>query len=333
MNRAYAILYDKEISKHNLGMDTIQLLKSLKDAVEKLSSELDQSIAREKNLEDALNQSFPYSLYKQLRPAVVEALGERVLGRIAAKDIYAPNSDEVVLPSGTFLDENNVEVVRQLLTSDPDIVHQLTSRGLTDLGKAASKGYDEMVELLLSFKADIEAKTKMGNTPLMLAVYNNHVSTCRILLQRGANSNTVSNDGWTPLLLASERGYYEICELLICHKADVNKVHTETGHTPLSLASLRGHSKIVTLLLQHGANVHSRDKQQFTPLILASQEGHLDIVKTLIQHGAKWNDRQITGAAAIHMAAQNNRHEVVRYLVATAGCPVDLVSCHNIIPM
>ena len=57
-------------------MDTIQLLKRLKYAVEKLSSELDQSIAREKNLEDALNQSFPYSLYKQLRPDVVESLGE-----------------------------------------------------------------------------------------------------------------------------------------------------------------------------------------------------------------------------------------------------------------
>ena len=89
----------------------------------------------------------------------------------------------------------------------------------------------------------------------------------------------------------------------------------------------------MTLLLQHGANIHSRTKRQFTPLICASQEGHLDIVKTLLQHGAKWNDRQIDGAAAIHMAAKHNRHEVVRYLVTTAECPVDLVSCHNISPM
>ena len=87
------------------------------------------------------------------------------------------------------------------------------------------------------------------------------------------------------------------------------------------------------LLLDNGASVHSRDRRQSTPLILASQAGHLDIVKTLLQHGARWNDRNDQGAAAIHLAAQFNRHKVVRYLVATAGCPVDLVSCHNISPM
>ena len=90
---------------------------------------------------------------------------------------------------------------------------------------------------------------------------------------------------------------------------------------------------IVRLLLYNGASVHSRDKQQYTPLNLASGEGHLDIVKILLQHGARWNDRMIQGAAAIHLAAQANRHEVVKYLVATAGCPVDLVSCHNISQM
>ena len=72
---------------------------------------------------------------------------------------------------------------------------------------------------------------------------------------------------------------------------------------------------------------------QITPLIIASQGGHLDIEKTLLHHGADWNDRQIQGVAAIHLAAQDNRHEVVRYLVATEGCPVDLVSYHNISPM
>ena len=44
---------------------------------------------------------------------VVEGLGERVLGRIAAKDIYAPNNDEVVLPAGSFLDEKNVEILEK----------------------------------------------------------------------------------------------------------------------------------------------------------------------------------------------------------------------------
>ncbi|PID41426.1 MAG: DNA-directed RNA polymerase subunit beta' [Proteobacteria bacterium] len=40
---------------------------------------------------------------------VVVPLGDRVLGRVAARDIFAPGNDtEVVMPAGTFLDEANV---------------------------------------------------------------------------------------------------------------------------------------------------------------------------------------------------------------------------------
>ena len=59
-----------------IKMDTTKLVRRLKETIQKLSTELDQSIAKQKALEDALNQSFPYSLYKQLRPDVVETLGD-----------------------------------------------------------------------------------------------------------------------------------------------------------------------------------------------------------------------------------------------------------------
>jgi DNA-directed RNA polymerase subunit beta' len=42
---------------------------------------------------------------------VVEALSERVLGRVTSGDVRAPGSDEVVVPSGTLLDEKLVEKI------------------------------------------------------------------------------------------------------------------------------------------------------------------------------------------------------------------------------
>ncbi len=43
---------------------------------------------------------------------VVVPLGDRVLGRVAARDIFAPGNEvDVVLPAGTFLDEANVAVL------------------------------------------------------------------------------------------------------------------------------------------------------------------------------------------------------------------------------
>ncbi|MCP5162485.1 MAG: DNA-directed RNA polymerase subunit beta' [Hahellaceae bacterium] len=45
---------------------------------------------------------------------VVVPLGDRVLGRVAAKDIYAPGDREnVVLPAGSFLDEAGVEAIEK----------------------------------------------------------------------------------------------------------------------------------------------------------------------------------------------------------------------------
>jgi len=50
---------------------------------------------------------------------IVEPLRERVLGRVAARDVFKPGTDEVVAPAGTLLDEN---WVRELETVSVDQV-------------------------------------------------------------------------------------------------------------------------------------------------------------------------------------------------------------------
>ncbi|MCS6897020.1 MAG: DNA-directed RNA polymerase subunit beta', partial [Nitrospira sp.] len=44
---------------------------------------------------------------------VVEPLSERVLGRVVAKDVLDPNTQEVVVPAGTLLDERWVKILEQ----------------------------------------------------------------------------------------------------------------------------------------------------------------------------------------------------------------------------
>ncbi len=44
---------------------------------------------------------------------VVETLAERVLGRVPARDILKPGSDEVLVPAGTLLDEDKVELLEK----------------------------------------------------------------------------------------------------------------------------------------------------------------------------------------------------------------------------
>ncbi|RMF18869.1 MAG: DNA-directed RNA polymerase subunit beta', partial [Gammaproteobacteria bacterium] len=42
---------------------------------------------------------------------VVVPLGDRVLGRVVAKDLYKPGTDDILLPAGTLLDEKLVQIV------------------------------------------------------------------------------------------------------------------------------------------------------------------------------------------------------------------------------
>jgi len=44
---------------------------------------------------------------------VVEPLGERVLGRVVARDVLSPASGEVIVPAGTLIDEHWVEVIER----------------------------------------------------------------------------------------------------------------------------------------------------------------------------------------------------------------------------
>src|SRR5690606_15746071 len=44
---------------------------------------------------------------------VVEPLGERVLGRVVARDVFKPGTEEVLLPAGTLIDEKLVEFIER----------------------------------------------------------------------------------------------------------------------------------------------------------------------------------------------------------------------------
>lgn len=45
---------------------------------------------------------------------VIESLGDRILGRVVARDVIRPNSDEILVPAGTMIDEKWVERIESM---------------------------------------------------------------------------------------------------------------------------------------------------------------------------------------------------------------------------
>jgi ankyrin repeat protein len=235
--------------------------------------------------------------------------------------------------------------VRQLLKSNPGLVSSQDTNGCTPLFNAALYGHDDVVELLLANKADVNAKTRAGLTPLMFAV---HTNIARLLLDRGADVNARDNRSrWTALHLAAAFGRTNMVELLLANGADVNVVDVN-GRAPLYYAECHGHADVAELLRQHGGKdtmitefidaVKGGDLEKVkkliiyqpalvgivvsghtTPLHLAAQFGHKDVAGLLLDNTADVNAKDINGKTPLVQAEQSKHQDVADLLRQHGG--------------
>jgi len=123
--------------------------------------------------------------------------------------------------------------VRAMIDKDPALARFADSNGWTPLHAAADAGHTEIVFLLLSKKAAIDARTKSG---------------------------------WTPLMAAACNGYRETAGLLISKGARIDARDDKYGRTSLHWATIQGKDDVVVLLLSRGALASDRDKAKATPM-------------------------------------------------------------------
>ena len=130
-------------------------------------------------------------------------------------------------------------------------------RRRTPLHTTASLGDLEMVQVLLEYKADINARNDIGETPLHLPhhQYSGHPNVepsmpkvARLLLEHGADVNALRNDHSTPLHVAAGYGRADVVCVLLEHSADVG-AKNNGGRTAFQLA--RG-EEVKKLLSKHG---------------------------------------------------------------------------------
>ena len=150
------------------------------------------------------------------------------------------------------------------------------------------KGNEETIQVLLDFKADVNAKDQRGSTPLHWAVAEeSEVERVKILLKKGANVNARDDtDGYTCLHEAAQvENNVEILKLLVENGADINARDNE-GRTPLYWAVFSGHTQNVDTLLEMNSDFFCTSKL-IDELIIKAGENDLDVKKTtdiLVMH-------------------------------------------------
>src|ERR1035438_1825728 len=103
-----------------------------------------------------------------------------------------------------------------------------------EIHDAAQNGDMEKVKALLKGNPDLvfSKNDNYGCTPLHLAVFSGHKEVVELLLTNKADVNAKSTNGLTPLHVAAVQGYKEVAELLLASKADV-KAKDNYGKMPL----------------------------------------------------------------------------------------------------
>ncbi|CAH0395611.1 unnamed protein product [Bemisia tabaci] len=208
-----------------------------------------------------------------------------------------------------------LEIVNFLLSKKAD-VHKTTEYGWVPLHAAAFYGHLEVVEALIRRGAGVNVRIVNGSTPLHFAVENGHERVARTLLQSGADPNISDKQkGHTPLHNAALLGHEGIAHVLLENGANA-KATTFLGGTPLHFAAMKGHLKIAADLLAQNVDIHAKDTSECAPLHYAARQEHTRIVKILIKHGADVNVEGPQGLTSLHLAAKAGHESVMNVLIS-----------------
>lgn len=168
--------------------------------------------------------------------------------------------------------------------------------GETPLMAVARSGKVEAARRLLDAGADINAKENWGGqSALMWATAQSQADMVKLLASRGADVNArgvirqwerkviaeprpkdLNKGGFTPLLYAAREGCVECARHLIAAKADPDLADPD-GVTPLNMALLNLHFNFAAAMIKAGADVDKWDLFGRSPVYMAADVSTLPV--------------------------------------------------------
>jgi len=190
-------------------------------------------------------------------------------------------------PMSLAAEVGNADMLKVLLEAGAN-VESPNADGQTALLAVARTGNVEAAQILLQHGAAVDAKEKWGGqTPLMWASARRHPEMMQLLISRGADVNARSIDrdyqrhiqaegrpksldsgGLTPLLYAARENCLACAGVLLENKADINLADPDSV-SPLLVAIMNANWDLAKQLITAGADVNQWDIYGETPLLTA----------------------------------------------------------------
>jgi ankyrin repeat protein len=258
-------------------------------------------------------------------------------------------------------DASNTELIRLLLKAGAD-PESPNPDGETALHLVARAGNLEAAKMLLGAGAHVDSREQFGGqTPLMWAAARRHPEMVELLASKGADVNARSairdyqrvataesrakqldRGGLTPLMYAARENCGACVEVLLKHKVDVD-LPDPSGMSPMVIAMLNSNWDIAKRLVEAGADVNEWDIFGQAPLHVAisnmnsrGNNNPLDqdrpnkatgreLVQLLVDHGANPNQQTYFRPAGRGFGGISTGRGTTPFLVACASGNLDVV--------
>merc|ERR1719354_777015 len=133
-----------------------------------------------------------------------------------SKSSVFENSEDIY----ELINSSNLEKLKLHLNLNPEAIRSLNAQGMTPLQVATCLGNQQIINVLISSGADLNARSARGFSSLHMAASYNHHKTLETLLENGSSVNCTNKDLQTPLHLACRRGHFVSVVVLLKHGAD-----------------------------------------------------------------------------------------------------------------
>lgn len=214
---------------------------------------------------------------------------------------YEPNKmlqDKVI----DMVEKNNLEGVRSAIQENPWLLKSTHWFGTTLLHDACWNDLAEMTELLISLRADVNARTEEGSPPLSNAIFKKaSLNTIQVLLDNKADLN-YRGPYSGPLYWAHVNCGQDVVEALLKAGARYR------GSEVFASAVMNGDERLIDILIDNHLPVDRQGEEH--PLLMwaacnSSDERHYRIAQKLLSIKADVNEKDIHGKTALYWAVSS----------------------------
>ena len=194
-------------------------------------------------------------------------------------------------PLNTAIEIGDMELTKFLITNGANVNSLMPYGGVNLIGWAISENNMDLLQILIENGANVNYTDgdSLGGTPLMTASRLGLDNVVRILLSRNADINAVDMNGNTALHTAALNSQLSVIKLLLEKNPNLD-IQNEVGNTALHLAVISGNIDIVGELVLKGANTRIRNDDGKYPRDIARANNSAAIFEVLREAENKNNE-------------------------------------------